>query len=68
MPQVQQTCRCGGKYWPTQKWIHEKCGVVNHPGTVSTNVVVNRGKDRHKDKDARRVYLREYMRKRRMKG
>lgn len=43
MVQVQQTCSCGEKYWPSQRWIHEKCGVVNHQETVTTasNTVVN---------------------------
>jgi hypothetical protein len=39
MYQVQMTCKCGEKYWPTQKWIHEKCGVVNT--TVSTTTASN---------------------------
>jgi len=69
MFQVQQTCACGRKYWPNQVWIHEKCGVVNHQETVTvaTNgpeLVVNRKLDRH-NKEARRQYMREYMRKRR---
>jgi len=68
MVQVQQTCACGQKYWPTQKWIHEKCGVVNHQETV-TNVVVNaRSKDRHKRTEKRSEYMAEYMRKRRAGG
>jgi hypothetical protein len=33
--QVQQTCKCGAKYWPSQRWIHEECGVVS-PTTVTT--------------------------------
>lgn len=59
---VQQMCACGEKYWPNQKWIHEKCGVVNHQETVTVaaKVVVNRSKDRHKP---RKEYMREYMRK-----
>jgi hypothetical protein len=36
MYQVQMTCACGEKYWPTQKWIHKECGVVNPPQTVTT--------------------------------
>lgn len=52
--QVQKTCSCGGKYWPAQKWIHEKCGVVNHQETVTTatdpvdSVVVNAPKKRNR--------------------
>jgi hypothetical protein len=61
----QQTCSCGVKYWPKQRWAHEKC--VNHQELVA-NVVVNRNVDRHKDKEARKVYLREYMRKRRARA
>jgi hypothetical protein len=33
MYQVQKECVCGVKYWPSQKWAHEKC-VSN--GTVSS--------------------------------
>jgi hypothetical protein len=40
MYQVQMTCACGEKYWPTQKWIHEKCGVVNT--TTASNTASNK--------------------------
>lgn len=67
MYQVQLTCTCGEKYWPSQRWIHEKCGVVNHQETVTvaTDAVVNRSQDRHKKTPERAAYMREYMRKRR---
>jgi hypothetical protein len=79
--QVQQTCKCGQKYWPSQKWIHEKCGVVNHQETVTTAtngpevvvnaapaVVVNRSKDRHKKTPERLEYIRQKMREYRKRG
>lgn len=75
MFQVQQTCACGKKYWPAQRWIHEKCGIVNHQETVTiatngpelvvnaaSNVVVNRSKDRHKKTPERLAYVRQKMR------
>jgi hypothetical protein len=34
---------------------------------TASNAVVNKNPDRHKDKEARKVYLREYMRKKRAK-
>jgi hypothetical protein len=40
MYQVQMTCTCGEKYWPTQKWIHEKCGVVNT--AIASNTASNK--------------------------
>ena len=49
---------CGDRHEPYQAHIFKTAAVVNE-------VVNKRGKDRHKDKEARRVYLREYMRKRR---
>jgi hypothetical protein len=73
---VQQTCTCGEKYWPSQRWIHKECGVVNHQETVTTAtnvvvntdpVVVNRSRDRHKKTEGRAAYMREYMRKKRAK-
>jgi uncharacterized OB-fold protein len=76
MYQVQQTCKCGQKYWPSQRWIHEKCGVVNHQETTTlatntvvnaSNVVVNRSKDRHKKKPERLEYVKKKMREYRAK-
>jgi hypothetical protein len=63
-------CRlCGHKHYGLD---HVWLVPATHPDVVNrhvvlpssaVNTVVN--KDRHKDKDARRVYLREYMRRRR---
>lgn len=39
--------------------------VVNTKPVVNKVVVNNRRKDRHKDGEARKVYLREYMRRKR---
>jgi hypothetical protein len=58
-------CSCGKSYWPSQKWIHAGCVVVNTDEVV---VVNKRSKDRHKKTDARRKYLREYMRALRAKA
>lgn len=47
--------------------MHKGCVVVNSV-VVNKNepsVVVNRTKDRHKDKAKRAAYMRDYMRKRR---
>lgn len=65
--QVQQTCSCGQQYWPSQRWIHEKCA-VNHQEDV-TNMVVNaRSKDRHKKTQERLEYVRLKMREYRARG
>jgi hypothetical protein len=65
-------CVCGREYWANQAWIHKACVVVNDPVVVNAPVVnmecpvvVNaRSGDRH-NKEARRAYMREYMRRRR---
>jgi hypothetical protein len=58
---MQKTCSCGQKYWPAQRWIHEKC-LVNHQ-EPATNVVVNaRTKDRHKKTPERLEYVKQKMR------
>src|SRR4051812_1686764 len=74
MLQVQQVCACGKKYWPSQRWVQKKGGVVTHkePVTTATTgvvkvVVKKRTKDRHKNKEARREYLRLKMREHRAK-
>lgn len=58
---------CLKSAWPAQAWMHKGCVVVNSV-VVNKNepsVVVNRTKDRHKDKAKRAAYMRDYMRKRR---
>jgi hypothetical protein len=78
MYQVQMTCACGEKYWPTQKWIHKECGVVNPPQTVTTatnnmantdlaNGISVANTYKYRDPEKRRAYQREYMRKIRAK-
>ena len=62
---LKLTCSCGKGYWPSQKWIHERCVVVN----ATNEVVVNgRSKDRHRRTEARREYMRLKMRDRRSRG
>lgn len=60
-------CSCGKAYWPSQKWIHEKCVVVNAVVVnEATNVVVNaRTKDRHRKTPERAEYVRLKMREHR---
>ena len=54
-------CPCGAEYWwPGQRWVHEKCVVVNA-------VVVNRGKDRHRRTPERAEYVRQKMREYRLR-
>jgi hypothetical protein len=69
---MQITCTCGEKYWPSQKWIHEKC--VSHTASntmanEATNNVANEASEsntyKYRDPEKRRAYQREYMRKRR---
>ncbi len=71
-------CVCGVRYFPKLLWKHRLVcsGVVVH--TVANEVdhvvanevpqVANRSGDRHRDKAARRVYMRDLMRKRRQRG
>jgi hypothetical protein len=67
--QVQMTCACGQKYWPTQKWIHEKCQPAsNTMANAETNSVANTLTTyKYRDVEKRRAYQREYMRKVRKK-
>lgn len=54
-------CVCGKDYWfPGERWQHKGC--------VANTVVANEpvaNKSRYKDQEARRVYMRDYMRARR---
>lgn len=60
--ELQTQCPCGKAYWPSQKWIHAKCLVVN----TAANVVVNsRTRDRHKKTEKRREYVKLKMREHR---
>jgi hypothetical protein len=73
----QMMCACGERYWPTQKWIHKKCGVVTSCVTYTNvantdmanadlaNSMANTYK--YRDVEKRRAYQREYMRKVRAK-
>lgn len=69
LPEQRVCDGCGALYWwPGARWQHENCKPPLTELVVNTeeSVVVNkRNKDRHKDKGARRVYMREYMRRRR---
>jgi hypothetical protein len=70
MPERRSCSGCGKEYWwPSARWQHENCVVVN----AATNVVVNgRTKDRHRKTTERREYvkmkMREYRRKRAVRG
>lgn len=71
MLQVQQTCSCGKKYWPSQAWIHNGCNASglryadpDMANTASTDVANKTY--RYRDPEKRRAYQREYMRKRRV--
>jgi hypothetical protein len=78
---MQITCTCGEKYWPSQKWIHEKCVSQSVSQTASntmaneaTNNMANASNEsnasntyKYRDVEKRRAYQREYMRKVRAK-
>jgi hypothetical protein len=78
---MQITCVCGQKYWPSQKWIHEKCvsqlvsqTTSNTMANTATNNVANASNEsntsntyKYRDAEKRRAYQREYMRRKRLR-
>lgn len=63
MHQVQQTCSCGRKYWPTQAWQHNGCA-INKDKPAAINTITTRTPNR-RERVVYNEYMREYMRKRR---
>lgn len=57
---------CGNWYWRASAWQHDKCVVANTEPVVANKIEPKgRSKDRHKNKEARLLYARNLMRKRR---
>ena len=65
MNQVMQQCACGKGYWPSQRWIHKSCGVVNNPDTTVVNTDSRQVVWQKLNRDKYNAKMREYMRKRR---
>ena len=71
---MQPKCRlCGHAHWSNEPHVMPDLpvnSVVSHQPQAKLvvnkqAVVVNRTQDRHKDKENRKIYMREYMHKRR---
>jgi hypothetical protein len=66
---MRNRCVCGKEYWPSQRWIHEKCEPHHEPQKLEKPVVhavekVVHG-DRHKKTPERMFYRRFWMQARR---